>query len=35
MLSKIKVAFSGFINILVKVQTIRHEAYVNYAHRMW
>ena len=35
MLNKLKSAFSGFINILTKIQTIRAEAFVKNGHRMW
>ena len=32
MLNKVK---TTFINIILKIQTIKAEAYGNYAHKMW
>ena len=35
MLNKVKSAFTGFVNILAKIQTIRAEAVMKTGHRMW
>jgi len=35
MLNKVKSAFTSFVDILAKIQTIRAEAFIKTGHRMW